>query len=304
MAKMKRSQYYGNVCFAFALALLFGGIITMISILALYISYPVEQSEYAVGYDTYNMEFTKIYEQGKYPIRVGEEMIIIQRTLQDFNKDLTCMTKDKILINLSIGLQYQYHKDDLIYKILKEFSSIDNFNGFLFDRMTSSIINSCLAYEAEEYYTERSVIDRHIYNGLVAHINDYNLGATVGFFQLINIQFPVEISNAIAEKQNIDQEALTAQNERASKLTEANTALYEMQRLANIQIINAYASANITQNQAQSNSQIQQVLWENRAYTYSHANHVLGLNSTQLIDYIQSDLISKSDNLLTNLNFN
>lgn len=301
---MKRSEFCFRFCGVITGILIFGGIITMISLLALYISYPVEQSEYAVGYDTYNMKFTKIYEQGKYPIKVGEEMIIIQRTLQDFNKDLTCMTKDKILINLNIGLQYQYHRDDLIEKILKEFSSIKNFNGFLFDRITSSIINSCLAYEAEEYYTKRSVIDRHMYNGLIADINNYNLGASVEFFQLINIQFPKPISDAIAEKQNIDQEALTAQNERASKLTEANTALYEMQRQANIQIINAYASANITQNQAQSNSQIQQVLWENRAYTYSHANDVLGLNSTQLIDYIQADLISKSDNLLTNLNFN
>lgn len=301
---MQRREFYFKFCNILTGTLLFGGVITMICLLALYVSYPVEQSEYAVGYDTYNMKFTKIYEQGKYPIRVGEEMIIIKRTLQDFNKDLTCMTKDKILINLSIGLQYQYHRDDLIEKILKKYSSVGNFKGFLFDRMTSSIINSCLAFEAEEYYTERSVIDRHMYNGLVADINNFNLGATVGFFQLINIQFPKPISDAIAEKQNIEQEALTATNERASKLTEANTALFEMQRKADIQIINAYAVANITLNQAKANSQIQQVLWENRAYAYSHADNVLGLNSTQLIEYIQSDLITKSNNLLTNLNFN
>lgn len=300
---MKRNDYYREKCFFFVCFLIFGSIITMITLLALYISYPVKQTEYAVGYDTYNMEFTKIYEQGKYPIRVGEEMIIVKRTLQDFNKDLTCMTKDKILIDLSIGLQYQYYKENLINDILKKFSSVKNFNEFLFDRIISSIMNSCLDYEAEEYYTKRSAIDRHIYAGIVADVNDHNFGTSVDFFQLINIGFPEPISNAIAEKQNIDQEALTAQNERASKLTEANTAMYEMQRHANIQIIDAYAAANITQNQAQSNSQIQQVLWKNRAYTYSHANDVFEFNTTQLVDYIQSDLISKSNNLLTNLNF-
>lgn len=276
----------------------------MISLLAMYVGYQVEQSEYAIGYDNYNMEFTKIYEQGKYPIRVGEEMIIIERTLQDFNKDLTCMTKDKILIDLSIGLQYQYQKKDIINKILKEFSSINNFNGFLFDRITSSIINSCLVYNAEDYYTERSIIDKHMYDSLILNINNNNLGVLVEFFQLINIKFPSKISNAITEKQNIEQESLTAINERTSKLTEANTELFEMQRQAEILIINAYATSNITLNQAESNSQIQRILWTNRAYAYSHANNVLDLNSTLLIDYIQSDLISKSENLLTNLNFN
>lgn len=301
---MKRIDVLRNICFIFGIVLFAGSIITMISLLSLYVSYQVEQSEYAVGYDTYNMEFTKIYEQGKYPIRVGEKMIIIKRTLQDFNEDLTCMTKDKILLNLTIGLQYQYQKDDLVDKILKEFSSIDNFNGFLFDRITSSIIDSCLEYNAEQYYTERSAIDRHIYNGLISDINDHNLGVSIGFFQLINIKYPSEISNAIAEKQNIEQESLTAKNERASKLTDANTELLEMQRQADIQIINAYASANITLNQATTNSQIQQILWKNRAYAYLHANEILGLNSTGLVEYIQTDLISKSSNLLTNLNFN
>jgi hypothetical protein len=301
---MKRSEFYRYVCYWTIGILSLSGIITMITLLAMYVSYPVEQSEYAVGYDTYNMEFTKIYEQGKYPIRVGEEMIIIKRTLQDYNRDLTCMTKDKILIGLSIGLQYQYQREDLIDKILKEFSSINNFKIFLFDRITSSIINSCLAYDAEEYYTKRSSIDRHMYNRLIINVNNYDLGATIGFFQLINIQYPVQISNAISQKQNIEQEALTSTNERASKLTEANTKKLEMERKADIQIINANIASNVTLNQAQSNFQIQQVLWDNRAFAYSHAKDVLGLNSTELIDYIQSDLISKSDNLLTNLNFN
>lgn len=304
MIKIKRSEYYGFACFWILGILLFGGIVTMITLLSMYVSYPVAQSEYAVGYDNYNMKFTKIYEQGKYPIRVGEEMIIIERTLQDFNRDLTCMTKDKILIGLSVGLQYQYQREDLIDKILKEFSSVDNFKTFLFDRITSSIINSCLAFDAEEYYTERSIIDRYMYNRLITDVNNYDLGASIGFFQLINIQFPVEISNAITQKQNIEQEALTSTNERASKLTEANTKKLEMERQADIQIINAYATSNITLNQAKTNFQIQQVLWENRAFAYSHAKDVLGLNSTQLVEYIQSDLISKSDNLLTNLNFN
>ena len=78
----------------------------------------------------------------------------------------------------------------------------------------------------------------------------------------------------------------------------------DQKKKTNEQIINANIASNVTLNQAQANFQIQQVLWDNRAFAYSHAKDILGLNSTELIDYIQSDLISKSDNLLTNLNFN
>ena len=300
---MKRIEFYNLVIKRTKYLFLLAGLITMISLLALYVNYPVEQTEYAVGYDTYNMKFTKIYEQGRYPIKVGEKMIKIPRTLKDFNREITCMTKDKILIDLDVGIQYLYQKDDLIPKILKEFSTVDSFNSFLFDRITSSIINSCLSFDSGEYYIERSVIDRHIYDQLILDINNKSIGANIEFFQLVNIEFPSEISSAITQKQNIEQESLTAQNDRSTKLTEANTKLYETQRTANILIINAENQANITINQANTNAQAQNILWMNRAYTYKHISNLLNLNSTQLIDYLQSDLISKSNKLFSKLIF-
>ena len=62
---MKRIEFYNLVIKRTIYLVVFSAIITMICLLALYVNYPVEQTEYAVGYDTYNMEFTKIYEQGR-----------------------------------------------------------------------------------------------------------------------------------------------------------------------------------------------------------------------------------------------
>ena len=301
---MKRKEFGLKICCMTFGILLFGGIITMISLLALYVNYPVKQTDYAVGYDTYNMRFTQIYDQGKYTIGVGEEMIKIRRTLQDWNRILTCMTKDKILIDLDVGIQYLYLRNALIPDILKQFGDLGTYDNFLSDRITSSIMNSCLKYESEEYYMERSVIDNYIYHNLIADVNDKNIGTSIEFFQLINIKFPADISSAIAQKQNIEQEALTALNDRATLLTEERTKYYEAQRKANILLINANNQANITLNQAQTNSLAQQVLWINRAHAYEHVSNTLGLNSTMLIDYIQTDMISKSSNLISNLDFN
>ena len=301
---MKRSAYFLGCCGIFGIIILVGGIITMISLLALYINYSVEQDEYAVGYDTYNMKWTKIYNQGRYPIKVGENMIKIKRTLQEFSKDISCLTKDKILLDINIALQYQYEKDKLIPVILEQFSSIDNYKQFLFDRITSSIMNSCLSYDAEQYYTDRSAVDAHMYSQLIHDINYNNIGANVEFLQLVNIQFPVQISTAITQKQNIDQEALTVMNDRSTLLTNANTELLETIRTSNILLINANNTANIILNQAETNAEIQNMLWTKRAYGYEHASGKLGLNSSQIIDYIESDIIQKSDKFYTNLNIN
>lgn len=301
---MNRRDYYYYVFLSIGSILLFGSIITMISLLALYVNYPVDQTEYAVGYDTYNMKFTKIYEQGKYTIRVGEQMIKIRRTLQDYNKVVVCMTKDKILINLDIGIQYLYESDDLIPNILIKFGNTKSYNNFLSDRIKSSILNSCLKFESEQYYMERSTIDNYIYSNLVEDINNKKIGVNVEFFQLINIEYPTDISNIISQKQNIEQEALTAQNNRDTLITEEKTKYFEVQRQANILIINANVQANITLNQAWTNSQAQTILWTNRAYTYEHVKNTLGLNSSSIIEYIQTDMISKSSNLYSNLEFN
>ena len=274
----------------------------MISLLVLYVNYPIKQTEYGIGYDTYNMKFTKIYEQGRYTISVGENIIKIERTLKDYNEEITCMTQDKILINLALGIQYQYQRDYLISKVLREFGSSEAFEEFLFDRIVSSIVNTCLLFHSEDYYIKRSVIDRQMYNNLLLDVNNKTLGANIEFFQLINIGFPIEISDAISQKQNLEQEALTAQNDRATLITDAQTSLLETQRKANILLINANNLANITLNQAYTSSQSQIVLWTKRTYAYLHVKNVFEINSSSLIDYIQSDLITKSATLYTELN--
>lgn len=276
----------------------------MISLLALYINYPVEQDEYAVGYDTYNMKWTQIYGQGRYPIKVGEKMIKIKRTLQEYSKEINCLTKDKILVDISVALQYQYEKDNLIPIILEQFTSIENYDQFLFDRITSSIMNSCLAYNAEQYYTDRSLVDSHMYDQLIEDINQKNIGSKVEFLQLVNIKFPQQVSYAITQKQNIDQEALTTLNDRNTLLTNANTDLLETVRKSNILLINANNTANIILNQAETTAKIQETLWDNRAFGYKHASRKLGLNSSQIIDYIEADIIQKSDKFYTSLNIN
>lgn len=293
-SEILKQFFFGLFCVCFC----FGGILLLIVLLSLTVK-SVEQTEYAVGYDTYNMKFTKIYTQGKYVTKVGEKLIRLPRTLQEYSTELTCLTNDKVLINLEIGMQYQYQRNKLIDTILMKFDGKEKFNRFIENRAVSSILDTCLKYNAEDYYTTRGDIDIAITNELVNVINNNNVGANVEFFQLINIGFPPSFSNAITRKQTVQQEALTATNNRQSILTNAETGLLEARRTALIVLINANNTALININKAYTNAKAQEILWTNRANAYGYASNVLKLNGTSMVNYIKSENVLNSNVLVT-----
>lgn len=295
---LKKSEFWQNVfCGIFGI-MIFGGVLLMIVSLSLTVQ-TVNQKEYAVGYDNYTMEFTKIYTQGQSVTRIGEYLIILPRTIQEYEAKLSCLTKDKVLVLLDVGMQYQYDKSELINTILRKFNGKKNFNTFITNRATSSIMDTCLKYNAEDFYTKRGNIDITMYNTLVSVINNDNIGANVEFFQLINIEFPPTFSSAIVKKQTVQQEALTATNNRQSILTNAKTMLYEAQRTAAIISINANNTALITLNKAYADANAQVELWKKRSYAYNYTATVLGLNGSAMVDYIESENVKKSSTLIT-----
>lgn len=298
---MEKSEFCRTVTGITFCGLIFGGILLMIVLLATTIQ-TVQQTEYAVGYDNFTMEFTKVYTQGRYTTRVGEYLIKLPRTLQEFDIELTCLTNDKVLVKLEVAMQYQYDPTELIDTILMKFENKNKFNTFVKNRAMSSIMGSCLNYKAEDYYTKRGEIDINMYNELKSVINDNSIGANIEFFQLVNIGFPETFSNVIEKKQTVQQEALTATNDRQSILTNAQTKLKEAERTASITLINANNTALIILNKANADASAQNELWDKRAYAYGYTSNLLNLNGTSMIEYIENENVKKSSVLVTTVN--
>lgn len=296
---MKKSEYLKTIFIIAGIVLVLGGGFMLLIVLLSLTVKNVKQTDYAVGYDNYTMAFTKVYTQGQYVTKVGETLIVLPRTLQEFSTSLLCLTSDKVLVTLDVAMQFQYEKSELINTILKKFNGKKNYNKFIENRATSSIMDTCLQYTAEQYYTERSNIDIQMYNNLVKIVNNKHIGSNIEFFQLVNIEFPQSFSNVVTQKQNVQQDALTATNNRQSILTNAYTVLYEAQRIASITLINANNTATININKAMTNAGAQQELWNKRAYAYSYTANILGLNGSEIIDYIENDNIRNSVKLIT-----
>jgi regulator of protease activity HflC (stomatin/prohibitin superfamily) len=299
MASITRKRFYTGTCYVFGGFIGVVAVILAITLMALTVDKVVEQNEYAVGYNTYTMEFTKVYEQGKHTIAVGEDWIILQRTLREFKDEIQCLSKDKVLLDISVSIQYQYVEDDLINIIMRDYGGEKNYKKMIHNRAISSIMESCLLFNAEQYYIERSSIDAAMYNTLYNKINEKDIGTTIEFLQLTNIAFPDDFNTVIEEKQNIEQTSLTALNDRASIITQANTEYLEALREADVNIINANKTANIIINKAETEATSQEKLWSDRAFGYTHALSLLNFNSTDIIKYIEYDNVRGSTTLYT-----
>jgi len=256
----------------------------------------VEQDEFGVIYNQYSRNFGAIREQGVYTVNVGDDFIKFKRTLKDVDIDqINCITKDKIVISLTISAQYQYNQNDLIPIVLQQFDNAVTFELFLDNIVSNIILRQCGLYNAENYYTDRGNIYNNMYDALLFEINNNTFGSTIEFFQLKNIDFPDSFALAITTKQLTIQNKITTLNDRATQLINANTTLMQSQRYADVAIINATTKSNININQADISYNITLNQWIQRANTLNTIKTNLALNNTQLLDYLKSEIIRISD---------
>lgn len=281
-----------------------GVFVLMVCLLAMYTLQPVLQNEFAVEYNTYTCSFDDILEEGKYSVRVGTELIKFQRTLQDLTLgDLVCLTNDKVEVTLQINMQVQYHEESLIPIILKEFGNNGDYRELLSSLATSSILNTCLQFEAEDYYSKRAEIDAAMSSDLEKVINITTVGTDFEFLQLQDISFPPEYSALILEKQTTEQLERTLINDRQNQLTIANTNLFVANNTANIKYIQANQQASTILNEAYTTEQVVIAFWSNRAEVYESVMNNIGFNASELVEYIKSESMRKSSKLVASIDF-
>jgi hypothetical protein len=247
------------------------------------------------------MQFQGVKEQGAYTTGVGVDFIQFQRTLHDLPvSSITCLSKDKVVLDLHVKVQIRYERSALIPLILRQYGTRKNHEVFLEHIATAILVDKCLEYDAEQYYTMRSEVDAMMFQELVLGMNNHDFGAEVEFFQLINIQLPSELAYIIEKKQNIAQEIITATNDRENQLIKADTAYLQAEQQAQVILINANNTAAITTNRADTRQAIVQTEWENRAAAYDAVITALGLDAESFIAYLKSEIARSADRVVTN----
>lgn len=295
--EIKKSVVHWSICGFFSLA----GIILMITLLALSTNREVSQEEYVVLYDTYNRKFDGVKEQGRYTTGVGVKFFPFQRTLQDLNVGkVDCLSSDKIEVELVVKIQIRLKRGSLIDLILKDFSDAGRHASFMKMIARSTLINTCLQYPVDDYFSDRSGVDRSMFLNLQNEFNAHDFGAVVEFFQLININLPPGMTEVITEKQNLEQERITAINDRTNELIQAETELLSAVKKAEVTIIEANNTAQILFDQAKAQEEIIRAKWENTAHAYAAVKENLQLEEAQFVEYLGAELYRQVDHSVVN----
>lgn len=265
-------------------------------LLGVTVNLPVAQDEYGVVYNNYTKAFGPIHDQGTYTLNVGDAMIKFKRTLQDASvAQVDCISRDGLRLTLSIAAQYQYTPDALIPIVLKNFNSHAFYSSFLANIVTNVVMRQCGLFATEQYYGERGTVFGSMYDALASEINNStDFAVTLEFFQLLNIMFPGDYQAIVSEKQRLVQTQTTSLNDRTTQLIQANTTLLKNEFRANIKMIDAQNQAAIILNQGNASYGVVLSQWRQRVSTLLAVARHLGLNQTQLLDYLSSEVVRQS----------
>lgn len=259
--------------------------------------FPVEQKQYAVVANSFTMQFENdILTQNTYWfLPPFSNLIYFTRTVQNIEVgELNCMTRDSVMLNLHVATQFQYDSSkSLIPIVLKQFGGDKPHKKMLAANIRSTILNTCLLYDAIEYYEMRAKVDISIQQNLALSVTPM-IGSIVTQFQLLDIKYPDKYNEALHEKQKIHQALLTAQNDRNTELINANTNKKESIVNANINIINANNIANMTNYNADVQSSMILADYNTRGDYYLNIKNSLGLSSQQLLAYMKADVLRNS----------
>ena len=87
---------------------------------------------------------------------------------------------------------------------------------------------------------------------------------------------------------------VTAENNTKTDIIDANTNKLEMERVGNINLINAYNGYNITLYNAQEQREAILDKWKNRMVAYKSIMDNMHLSVPQLITYLRADIVRTS----------
>jgi regulator of protease activity HflC (stomatin/prohibitin superfamily) len=294
--RVRQRDVHICMCITFAV----GMFVMMVSLLAMYTLQEVAQSEFAVEYNTYEIEFGKVLSQGKYNVAVGSELIKFQRTLQDLDLGgVSCLSKDQVIVSLDVNIQIQYSSEALVPVILQQFSTNKIFKTFLAGVAKSSVLNSCSLFDADTYFTNRASVDLIMTENIAKIVNVNTLGVSVVFFQLINIAFPSSYNRILTAKQTTQQQEITLENDRQNAITVANTNLFVANNTANIRIIRAQQEAATLINQATTQKLAIDAFWSSRTESFAAVmENFEYTNSSQLLDFVNSEIIRTNRRLV------
>lgn len=160
---------------------------------------------------------TKLNEGFNFKIPYIEKIVKVNIKVQKAELSAESSTKDMQIVNTVVAVNYRVDSskaDDLYREVGNEYQAI------VLDPAIKESIKSAIAkYNAEEITTKRAEVSSECLKTIQDKMNKY--GIIIEDFNLTNIEFSREYTNAIEKKQVAEQELAKAKLESERKIIEA-----------------------------------------------------------------------------------
>jgi len=273
-------------------------VVAVIVIIALVVESTVEvkPNQYAIRYGKYNMKlYPTILSEGKHTVGVSDRLITFPSNFIDVAheeaKVLTCYTRDKTELRLSIVFQYSYVKEKLI-SFLLEYGHHNKIHLYITQISRDSLRDVCSQYGYSTFFNNRTYVEQAMKSNLVNDLAFMEHGVNIGFLQLKNVALPQQLMDAIEAKETALQSVTEAENDREVVLTNADTDLQTAKADKDIALVAAQAEYNSIVQTAQTTAAIDFKFWQERANAWSLIQTQLNMNGTDFLSYLRFSIVS------------
>jgi len=273
-------------------------IILMVIILLLISLTSLNYDEFGIAYNRLSKSIDdEVYEEGRHFLSIPSLFIIYKRTVQSISwgKDsrITCYSSEGLELTMEIKVQFQITKDKLL-NIFHRFGKEEQYINFLHNFIKYNIINQCGNFYAQQYYFNRSVIEKNLESNMktLANIND--LGSEIILLQLIAVSHPGEYNSINEDKQKLLQDRLKFIRQREEQINKEITEYLKIEKTIEILMIDSYGQANSTVIVAQKMAEAETNKWRTRQIVFGKYRDQPG----ELISFLKYFMIRSKDNLI------
>ncbi|CAL8468393.1 g7933 [Coccomyxa elongata] len=254
----------------------------------------LDSTDMAVTWDPFTRQLRDVRGAGLYVVAF-QKFVKYPSTLPTISTDVSCVTKDGLMMDMLATFQYQIIKSDLI-QITKEYRDFDKYHKLMNTAAERAIHYACSQFNIGQFQSQRMDV-QYATKDKMQHLIHDMLHADIMDVQLKNVQPPDDWKTAVASKQQAQQDILLASNERDQSIAKVNGDLKLAQQSAEIMLEEARTNATVILQDAISQAAGIGAMYQQQAEIAANITKTNGLSINGYIAYLQNRLMEQQNSL-------
>ena len=164
---------------------------------------------------------TEVLSEGLHNVGPAGQLIKFKTTQRDIIlESINCLSKDAISVTLEVAVFFSIVRTD-IRKIFDDFADEENHKQFVEDFSLQVIRDTAADFTTKQFYLQREQFQQELQAQLASAFQSGNVFATVDSVQVLNIDLPQTILDAMLQSTVAEQDIENALSERDTEIQAA-----------------------------------------------------------------------------------